>query len=315
MVMGSLETGIGLDIVAWFNSSPLFVKGVLLPFHFIGSEYGYLLLLPIVFWCVNKGMGRRLFVLILGTALVNALLKAWWMRPRPCIVAPERIDPFFHEEGFGLPSGHTMFATVLGVWLIVRNRDPYVRIVAGAGIVLMGISRMAHGVHYPQDVILGWIIGGILAAVFIATESAVGRSLSGDPRPSKIVTIGVGLCVIFIVSLLFSDLETRKGILSTASALAFGACGACIEAGSIGFRVDDDLKSRIVRGAIGIGSLLVVYLLLTLGYYSVVGENEGIWVLLLYCLRYGGLGLWITLASPALFVRFRLARSAASTGY
>jgi membrane-associated phospholipid phosphatase len=310
--MESLETGIGLDIVGWFSDAPMFVQVILLPFHFIGSEYGYLLLLPIVFWCVDKGSGRRLLVLILGTALVNALLKAWWMRPRPFIAATDRIVPFFHEEGFGLPSGHTMFATALGVWLIVRNRDPYVRVAAVAGIVLMGISRMVHGVHYPQDVIAGWLIGGILAVFFVTIERSIGRWISGDPRPVKIVEIAGALAAVFVAAvLLFPEHETRKGIISTASALAFGACGACIEAGAIGYRVDDSVKHRVVRGLVGIASLLAVYLLLTFGYYAAVGDGDGIWVLLLYSLRYGSLGLWITLATPALFVRFRLARSAA----
>ena len=72
---------------------------------FMGEEEFFLLLLPLVFWCVDFAVGVRLALAYLLSVYVNAGLKDILAHPRPF-----ELDPTvqLHDQtGYGLPSGHS----------------------------------------------------------------------------------------------------------------------------------------------------------------------------------------------------------------
>ncbi|MGH2418208.1 MAG: phosphatase PAP2 family protein, partial [Candidatus Limnocylindria bacterium] len=102
-------------------------------------------------------------------ALGNETLKDLIARARP-----DLLDPIVEERGFSFPSGHSALGMVawgvLGV-LVMRSRlPPGVRrgIVAVLGVVilLVGLSRVWLGVHYPTDVLAGWTAGAVIVLVY-----------------------------------------------------------------------------------------------------------------------------------------------------
>jgi undecaprenyl-diphosphatase len=103
----------------------------------------------------------------LGTILSNTL-KYVLARPRPDFVA-HAVD--VHTTSF--PSGHAMLSAVtyltIGA-LLARDQPFYAKIyilcVAILVSVLVGISRVYLGVHYPTDVLAGWAIGGAWACLW-----------------------------------------------------------------------------------------------------------------------------------------------------
>jgi membrane-associated phospholipid phosphatase len=109
-------------------------------------------------------------VTLTGGAILNSALKNVVARPRPTFA-----DPFFVEMTYSFPSGHSMISLITFgmlayfLWLAIPNR--YARIlisfVTTLLIVLVGISRMALGVHYFSDVIAGFAAGGIWLGVCI----------------------------------------------------------------------------------------------------------------------------------------------------
>ena len=98
----------------------------------------------------------------LGGTLVNALLKRLFARPRPTVV------PHLTEvvtESF--PSGHAMLSAIvyltlgaLLAQLVQRRRlKAYLVGVALGLTLLIGLTRVYLGVHYPTDVLGGWMAG------------------------------------------------------------------------------------------------------------------------------------------------------------
>ena len=115
--------------------------------------------------------GRRATALLVtiavgGGVLLSNLLKAGFQRPRPDLVAH-----LVEVSSLSFPSGHAMMSTVtwltLGALLATvqstRRMKIYVLAVGVALALLIGVSRVFLGVHWPTDVLAGWCIGAAWA--------------------------------------------------------------------------------------------------------------------------------------------------------
>jgi undecaprenyl-diphosphatase len=127
-------------------------------------------------------------VVLIGASLFTHVVKDAVSRPRP------PWEHFAPAPGFSFPSGHTLNSTVMYGLLAVILRRTGVRrairrLAVAIGVTLpvaIGLSRIALGVHYPSDVLGGWL-GGIafvaLAATVVRLTGAMERDLPWRTRP------------------------------------------------------------------------------------------------------------------------------------
>ena len=119
------------------------------------------------------------YLLLLATAggkLLNTLLKVAYARPRPSIV-----DSLTEVHSASFPSGHAMSSMVVygSVAYLVGRLEAGRRLryttwlIAAIGILAIGASRMYLGVHYPSDVIGGFIAGLAWVGFLVATMRAL----------------------------------------------------------------------------------------------------------------------------------------------
>lgn len=113
---------------------------------------------------------RHLSEFLIGSALsgfiVSMVLKSFFQRPRPDIV-----PHLEHVISSSFPSGHSMNAAVIYLTLgsivatsVARKSLKAYAIAVGVSItMLVGVSRVFLGVHYPTDVLAGWMAGLIWA--------------------------------------------------------------------------------------------------------------------------------------------------------
>ena len=137
----------------------------------IGGEK-IVLVLAVLAIILIKGLKNKLFLLtgIVGTAGLNVVLKHIIQRERPNI---NRLIP---EKGYSFPSGHSMMSMAFYGMLIflifkyVKNTALKWTLIVILTILLstIGITRIYLGVHYPSDVIGGFLVS--LTYLFILTE-------------------------------------------------------------------------------------------------------------------------------------------------
>jgi undecaprenyl-diphosphatase len=161
------------------------VRGIGLPpetWHAV-TELGGLILLPVgaglVAWLLSRGQVADAAIVaaaLIGATLFTDAVKDAVARPRPP-------DPVLGPAvGYGFPSGHTLNSTAtyglvaLYAWRSrMRPTARRIAVVALASIpFLVGMSRIALGVHWPSDVLGGWLAG--MAVVFVVA------AITGAPR-------------------------------------------------------------------------------------------------------------------------------------
>lgn len=95
-----------------------------------------------------------------GTIVLNTTLKIFFKRTRPDLWSLLVV-----EKSYSFPSGHAMISMALALTLIVLtyySRARWFSIILGAFyVVLIGFSRLYLGVHFPTDILGGWLISSV----------------------------------------------------------------------------------------------------------------------------------------------------------
>jgi membrane-associated phospholipid phosphatase len=288
-----LEWGIEVIVAVQSIRSPaldVFFQGV----TFLGNAEFYLLLAPIIIWCVNYRLGARLGILLLLSSYINESLKNLFMQPRPCDPRPDIcVD---HAEGYGIPSGHSQNAVVF--WGTIAHWVGTVGAWVGAILVmlLIGLSRIYLGVHFPTDVLAGWGIGIVILVIYIALGKRLEDWL-GE------LSLAVQILVALGVSLALVALQPNDVMVQVTGALAGIATGVALAAQYLDFDAGGEIWKRTIRFVLGVAIVAGIVFGLRLIFPS---EGASLYAVFRF-IRYGLAGAWISFGAPWLFLRLHLA--------
>lgn len=151
---------------------PPWVESLMRDFTALGGAgiLTFIVLSVAIFYVIQGKYREMLFLLVavVGAYLISYALKDFFGRARPQFVAS---GTYYSFTSF--PSGHALLAAAtyltLGsivAELMTRNRlKAFVLLLALFLAVLVGFTRVYLGVHWPSDVLAGWVIGAVWAMI------------------------------------------------------------------------------------------------------------------------------------------------------
>ncbi|ROS57759.1 phosphatase PAP2 family protein [Frigoribacterium sp. PhB24] len=167
---------VDLDLVQRASRAhvPVLDEASLLVDRLLAPQLGaaLVLLLVVAVWVVSRRAAAALTVLgvAVGPWAAAELVKLVVQRDRPdpgLLVDPLIIEP----HSFSFPSGHTALATGLALTLVLlvwgRRGAPVVIVAAALAVVVVGLSRVWVGVHWPSDTVASVVLGCSVVALLL----------------------------------------------------------------------------------------------------------------------------------------------------
>lgn len=133
--------------------------------------FWYVLMLAILATQQVDGIKPVLHMLVAGLSgtVIYKWLKQKTLRPRPYQVRQDVFMSGKPLDHFSFPSGHTLHAVAFG--LVALFYYPLLAVILMPFMVMIGISRVVLGLHYPSDVFAGAAIGYVIAMASINLAS------------------------------------------------------------------------------------------------------------------------------------------------
>ncbi len=311
-----------IEFISWLQETYPQLEGFFLVISSMGTSEFYLATLPLIYWTVNKRLGKMLGFVLFFSGAVNTIFKQSFRAPRPFWIDPSL--GLLETEGYGIPSGHTQNSTALFILIAGWIHRKWAWLLAIIMIVLMGVSRIYLGDHFIIDVLAGLLLGIIiLLGIFFWRRyiaPAFGKRILGQRLlVAVIVPLILALAYIAIVQLIGeadtsaawaayipeAELESRLEIARVIGAMFGFTVGIVLESARIRFRADGPIGKRIARYVLGI----VITVIIWQGLDRLFPEDP-LWLgIPLRALQYVILGLWVSYHAPAVFVRLSLAEA------
>ncbi len=318
---------LGVQVVIFIQSLGSWLLTPMKLFTLLGTPAFYLLIIPALFWCISFEAGLRLGLFLMLSGGVNDILKIAFHSPRPYWYS-SKVKALAAETSFGVPSGHAQNAVVMWGSLATWIKHRWVWIAAILLIFFISLSRLYLGVHFPTDILAGWLIGICFVWGLLRYERRITAWFTRQPVGiqclaallTSLIILGLGIAtrlalgnwqfpLDWLVNAsragggIPAPLDLADSITNTGALLGMllGAIGVHRNGGFAS--AEGTLWQKVARYTIGLaGTLLVWY-----GLGKVLESPNKFLSDCLHYLQFALVGLWFTGIAPVVFIRLGLA--------
>jgi membrane-associated phospholipid phosphatase len=318
----------GINLIIALQTGAPWLQAPMQFFSFLGTEEFFLFFLPFLYWCVDVRLGVRVGVMLSLSNNVNGFFKLAFHQPRPYWLSTQ-VLPGVSETSYGIPSGHAQHAAA--IWGVVGSSGTtWLRWLMGVVIFLIGFSRIVLAVHFPTDVLMGWLIGGLLLWAFLKWEARVMNWFRRFTLAQKVGLAFAASMVLLIVSLaglafvppsdppewetnaahFFPPEPGQTAISPRDTTGAVGVVGTFfgLVAGVIllfhqgGYDAQGKWWKRAVRFVVGVIGVAILWL----GLRLIFPRDASLVSQVLRYARYSLTGFWVAYGAPWAFIRLKL---------
>jgi membrane-associated phospholipid phosphatase len=298
-----------------------FLTKLALAAAFLGATQGYILLILLIYVAWNKRMAVRLTVVLLVASSLSNLLKMLLRNPRPFVAQGTYLQKWAVPQSsarslaaeYSTPSGHATGASSFYTYLygVVRNRA--VRVLAVAAILFIGVSRPYLGVHYCEDVLLGWALGFVVALVSLHYADVIDAAWSRLSYGVQVSLVVPACLALWMLAVLINGDNTAGqphtyldfGGFLTGIALAYP-----LEKRKVNFDPrSSTVLVKILRYLLSLGLVIFTLIVFNMAFGLLAARSSLLWNLLEY-LRYTATGFVAFYLAPLLFTRMGWAEKA-----
>jgi membrane-associated phospholipid phosphatase len=287
---------------------------------FVGQVEGYILVVTLIYVMFDKTLAVRLAVLLLLTMCLNHVLKIIIKNPRPFIhegtylqkwaVSTEDVKALATE--YSTPSGHAMAGSAFYSYLYAAIENRVVAVIAIIAILSIGFSRPYLGVHYPGDVLIGWVIGLPLALVAIKRADQISDGWNKLSYKQQVAITVASSLILWLATIAINGWRIDgqpRALLGYAGFLTGIVLARPIELSTVNFdpRSSKPL-AKMLRFAISVAMVLVALLLLDKAFRAIADDFSVLGYMLQY-IRYTIAGVVSIFVAPLLFTKIRLAET------
>jgi len=289
-------------------------------FTFIGEVEGYILVIALIYVMYDKKLAFLLSALTLFTMSLNHFMKMLVKNPRPFIsegtyaekwaVSAEKAQELATE--YSTPSGHAMAGSGFYSYLYASVKNRYVRIIAILLILLTGLSRPYIGVHYMEDVLIGWVFGILITLFSIKYAQKIADIWNRYSYRRQVIIVVISSMILWLTTRVISDWNIDGQPLAFVGYTGF-LTGIVIAYPLETKKVNFDPKSstvlcKILRYILSVVMVMGTLFLLDKVFELISGDFSLLGYVLRY-IRYTIAGVVAMFLGPLLFVRLGLAET------
>ncbi len=290
---------------------------------FAGQVEGYILIVTLIYVMLDKTLAVRLAVLLLMTMCLNHVLKIILKNPRPFIhegtylqkwaVSTENAKALATE--YSTPSGHAMAGSAFYSYLYAFVENPFVRVIAVLAILATGFSRPYLGVHYPGDILIGWVIGLLVALVAIKRADKITDGWNKLSYKYQVAIAVASSMVLWLATIAINGWRIDgqpRAFLGYAGFLTGILIGRPIELSAVNFDPRSSTQlAKMLRFIISVAMVLVSLVLLDKVFRAIADDFSVLGYLLQY-IRYVIAGVINIFVAPLFFTKLGLAETSTS---
>ena len=177
-----------MQLMEWLQShigSTGFGFWILSNLSAFGEELLMVAIMGFLYWGLNKEFGKYIGLNVLMVNVWNPMIKNIFLRLRPYFVPGYNIKPLrpvdssadvmdVAAQGYSFPSGHSANAvTIYGSLAAHEKKRGWLWALAVILPLLVGFSRVFVGVHYPTDVLCGFVLGALVVLLIPLLRKAI----------------------------------------------------------------------------------------------------------------------------------------------